>query len=144
MAILCKNVLLTHFFQERIYNCSHKFKGICDLYKRATYLVHAPVSHHLLSYRNPERVSDLLVVAQVSRRARGRAQGSWAAMPASPEAPPALSYEAWEPKQMISTPEWLREAVTYSLPAASQRRAAQASGNITQIPLQCLCVLLPY
>lgn len=63
------------FLGDRVSNCYHKFQGVCDLI-RVTDLVHAPVSHPLLFYRSPERVSDLLLVAQVSRRAKGRAQGS--------------------------------------------------------------------
>lgn len=81
-------------------------------YKRVTDQVLAPASHPPLFCRSPERVSELLVVTQLSRKARGRVRASWAAMWASP-AVPLFSAKAWElphPGQMRSSPEWPRDS----------------------------------
>lgn len=68
-------MFMTYFWGTGSATAVTSFKGSVT-YKRVTDLVHAPVSHPLLFYRSPEKVSDLLPVAQESRRAKGSAQGS--------------------------------------------------------------------
>lgn len=107
-------------------------------YKRVTDQVHAPASHLPLFYRSPERVSELLVVTQVSRKARGRVRGSWTAVWAFPAAPP-FSAKAWEPRAGDDLVSRVAERQSSSVSLQSHKGGGvRASGNITQTPVPCL------
>lgn len=59
----------------------------------------------------------MLEVAQVSRRTRRRALGSWAVVRAS-HITPLFLMNPGSPEQMISSPEGLREAVISEFPCS--------------------------
>lgn len=65
VAIVCKNVPMTHFSGRGsiiVIACSKE--SVTS--RRATDLVNAPAGHPFPFYRSPQRVRDLLEVAQVS------------------------------------------------------------------------------